>query len=129
MGAGSRIVSTGKAPAAVGPYSQAVAAGKLLFVSGQIPLDPETGAFVEGGIADQVHRIVANMRAILNEAGGDLEHVVKTTIFVMDMADFKAVNEAYAEHFGSILPARSTVQVAGLPLGARVEMEAVAVLP
>ncbi len=129
MGAGNRIVSTGKAPAAVGPYSQAVAAGKLLFVSGQIPLDPATGAFVEGDISAQVHQIVANVRAILNQAGGDLEHVVKTTIFVMDMADFKAVNEAYAEHFGSILPARSTVQVAGLPLGARVEMEAVAVLP
>ncbi len=129
MSQGISIVSTAKAPAAVGPYSQAVAAGKLLFVSGQIPLDPETGAFVEGGIADQVHRIVANMRAILNQAGGDLQHVVKTTIFVMDMADFKTVNEAYAEHFGSILPARSTVQVAGLPLGARVEMEAVAVLP
>lgn len=129
MGSQSRTVTTGRAPAAIGPYSQGVVAGKLLFVSGQIPLDPETGRFVAGGITEQVHRIVANMRAIIQEAGGELENVVKTTIFVTDMADFAEVNEAYAEHFGTILPARSTVQVAGLPLGAQVEMEAVAVLP
>ena len=118
-----------KAPAAVGPYSQAVMCDGFLFVSGQIPLDPATGELVQGNIEAQVRRIIQNMEFIVKEAGGELKDIVKTKIFLMDMQNFALVNSVYAEYFGDILPARSAVQVAGLPLGAQVEMEAIARIP
>ena len=118
-----------KAPAAVGPYSQAVMCDGFLFVSGQIPLDPTTGELVQGNIEAQVRRIVQNMEFIVKEAGGELKDIVKTKIFLMDMQNFALVNSVYAEYFGDILPARSAIQVAGLPLGAQVEMEAIARIP
>ncbi|MBU1170863.1 MAG: RidA family protein [Proteobacteria bacterium] len=120
-----KIISTTKAPSAIGPYSQAVKAGNLVFTSGQIPLDPETGKVVEGGIRDQAHQALRNLRAICEEAGGSLLNVVKTTLFLTDMSQFKAVNEVYAEYFTDQPPARSTVQVAALPLGVHLEIEAV----
>lgn len=116
---------TVKAPAALGPYSQAVSAGSLLFISGQLPIDPATGKFVDGDISARTHQIIANLRAIAETAGASLENVVKTTIFLTDLADFQAVNSAYGEHFTSEPPARSTVQVAALPLGSNIEIEAV----
>ena len=115
------------APKAVGPYSQAIAAGHLIFCSGQIPLDPATGALVEGDIAVQTARVLDNLAAVLAAAGSDLAHVVKTTVFLADIGDFAALNEAYGLRFGAHRPARSTFQVAALPRGARVEIEAVAV--
>lgn len=118
-----------KAPAAVGPYSQAVMCDGFLFVSGQIPLDPATGELVQGNIEAQVRRIIQNMEFIVKEAGGELKDIVKTKIFLMDMQNFALVNSVYAEYFGDILPARSAIQVAGLPLGAQVEMEAIARIP
>lgn len=124
-----RIVSTDKAPAAVGPYSQAVAAGGLLFCSGQIPLDPATGKLVSGGVAEQAEQVMKNLSAVLAAAGATTSDVVKTTCFLADMADFAAFNAIYATYFSADFPARSTFQVAALPLGARVEVEAVAVLP
>ena len=126
---GPKIVKTGDAPAAIGPYSQGVIAGNLLFISGQIPLDPVTGELVEGTIGEKADRIIRSIAAIAKAAGADLRRVVKTTIFLTDMADFAAVNDAYASHFGEILPARSTVQVAGLPKGVNIEMEAMVLLP
>jgi len=120
-----KIHHTDKAPAAIGPYSQAVSAGNLLFISGQLPIDPETGKMVEADIATRTHRIIANIRAIAESAGAGLDQVVKTTIFLTDLADFQAMNTAYGEHFGSNCPARSTVQVAALPLGSTIEIEAI----
>ena len=120
------FVHTDKAPAAVGPYSQAVLAGGFLFTAGQVGLDPATGKLVEGGVEAQARRALANLREVLLAAGSDLHHVVKTTVFVTDMADFTRVNGVYAEVFGDHRPARSTVQAAALPLGALVEIEAVA---
>lgn len=122
-------VHTSGAPEAVGPYSQANASGDLVFTAGQIGLDPATGEFAPGGIQEQTRRVLQNVQAILEEAGTDLAHVVKTTVFLSDMADFKAMNEVYATFFEEPFPARSTVAVAGLPLGALVEIEAVAVRP
>jgi len=122
-------VSTAQAPAAIGPYAQGVVAQNFLFISGQIPLDPQTGEMVDGGIEDQTHRVIQNLRAVARAAGADLEHVVKTTIYLADMHDFPAVNQVYAEYFQSSLPARATVQVAALPRDAAVEIEAVALLP
>jgi len=119
------IVSTDTAPAAIGPYSQGILAGNLLFISGQIPLDPATGELVEGSIEEKTRRVIENIRAIAKAAGAELSRVVKTTIFLTDLADFTAVNDTYAEFFGSTLPARSTVQVAALPKGVDIEMEAV----
>jgi 2-iminobutanoate/2-iminopropanoate deaminase len=116
---------TDKAPAALGPYSQAVAAGNLLFISGQLPIDPATGKFVDGDITARTHMILKNLQAIADAAGGSLQDVVKTTIFLTDLNDFQAVNAAYAEHFSSEPPARSTVQVAALPLGSNIEIEAI----
>lgn len=115
------------APRAVGPYSQAILAGELVFCSGQIPLDPATGQLVEGDIAAQTGRVLDNLAAVLAAAGSDLAHVVKTTVFLADLGDFAAMNEAYATRFGEHRPARSTVQVAALPRGARIEIECVAV--
>lgn len=115
------------APRAVGPYSQAILAGELVFCSGQIPLDPATGQLLEGDIAAQTGRVLDNLAAVLAAAGSDLAHVVKTTVFLADLGDFAAMNEAYATRFGEHRPARSTVQVAALPRGARIEIECIAV--
>ena len=124
-----QIVGTDRAPAAIGPYSQAVkAAGTLLFTSGQIPLDPATGEMVSGDIEAQTQRVLENLKAVLEAGGASLGDVVKTTIFLADMADFATVNAVYADFFPTDPPARSTVQVAALPKGARVEIEAVAVV-
>ena len=127
-------IATTQAPAAVGPYSQGVSAsdapGSLVFVSGQVPLDPATGALVDGGIAAQAEQSLKNVGAILAEAGLTYEHVVKTTVLLADIADFAAVNEVYARYFtGEVLPARAAFGVAALPLGAGVEIEAIAVRP
>ena len=118
-------IATREAPAAIGPYSQAIRAGDFVFVSGQIPLD-EDGVMVAGGIEEQTRRVMQNLDAILRAAGASFENVVKTTIFLCDLADFAAVNAIYAESFPTRPPARATVQVAALPRGARVEIAAVA---
>ena len=123
------VISTTAAPAAIGPYSQAVRVGDMLFTSGQIPIDPKTGAFVEGGIHEQTTQVLENLRAILAQAGLDMTHVVKTTVFLKDMKDFAVMNEVYAKYLaphGVVAPARSTVQVAGLPKDALVEIEVIA---
>jgi 2-iminobutanoate/2-iminopropanoate deaminase len=114
------------APAAIGPYSHAVAVGDLLFCSGQTPIDPATGELIEGDIAQQTRRVLQNLELVLAAAGLTLAQAVKTTVFLMDMADFAAMNAVYAEFFPAAPPARSTIQVAGLPKGARVEIELVA---
>lgn len=124
----ARIIHTDKAPAAIGPYSQAVAANGFLFTAGQIALDPASGQVVDGDVVAQTERVLANLRAILDAAGVSLADVVKTTVFLSDMADFPRMNEVYARAFGTTRPARSTVQAAGLPRGVLVEIEAVAVL-
>lgn len=121
-------VSTPGAPRAIGPYSQGIRAGGFLFTAGQVGFDPATGELVDGGIAEQTGRVLQNIKAILQAAGTDLSSVVKTTVFLVDMADFTAMNEVYAAAFGDHRPARSTVAVAALPRGARVEIEAVAEL-
>jgi 2-iminobutanoate/2-iminopropanoate deaminase len=121
----TKSISTPKAPSAIGPYSQAVRAGNLVYLSGQIPIAPETGKLVEGTIKDQTHQVMRNIRAICEEAGGGLSDIVKTTIFLTDLSQFKAVNETYGEYFTEHPPARSTVQVAALPLGAHIEIEAI----
>ncbi len=126
----TRPISTDRAPKAIGPYSQAVEAGGFLFVSGAIPLDPATGALVDGGFEAQVRRVLDNLEAILAAAGCGFADVVKTTVFLADLGDFAALNALYAERFnGPVPPARSTIQVAALPRGARVEIEATARLP
>lgn len=121
------IISTQAAPAAIGPYSQGVGAGGIVITSGQIPLDPATGNFVEGGVAEQTRQSLLNVQAILAAAGLTLENVVKTTVFLKDMNDFAAMNEVYATFFPSNPPARSAVQVGKLPRDAMVEIEAIAV--
>ncbi len=120
------IVRTEGAPKAIGPYSQAVRAGGLVFCSGQIPLDPATMTVVEGGVAEQTRRVLQNLGAVLDAAGASLGTVVKTTVFLKDMNDFAAMNEAYAEFFPSDPPARATVEVARLPKDVRVEIEVIA---
>lgn len=121
-------VSSDAAPKAIGPYSQAVRSGSLLFVSGQIPLDPATGTLVDGDIAAQTHRVFANLRAILDAAGATFDHVVRTTVYLADMNDFGTVNEIYGTYFSSPAPARATVQAARLPKDARVEIDLIAAL-
>ncbi|MBL02173.1 MAG: reactive intermediate/imine deaminase [Acidobacteria bacterium] len=121
-------ITTDKAPQAIGPYSQAIAAGQLLFLSGQIPLDPATGKLVDGGIAEQTHRVMSNLREVLTAAGSSFDNVVRTTIFLADMNDFAAVNEVYGSYFEYPAPARVCVQAAALPMKARVEIDAVALL-
>lgn len=121
-----RRVSTPRAPKAIGPYAQAIVAAGWIYTSGQIPLDPETGAVEEGGIVSQTHRVLRNLTAILETAGGGLDTVVKTTVFLADMASFSEMNEVYAEYFGDHRPARTTVQAAGLPKSVAVEIDAVA---
>jgi 2-iminobutanoate/2-iminopropanoate deaminase len=122
-----RIISTDKAPAAVGPYSQAVRAGDILFISGQIPIDPATGKMVEG-LEAQVTQVLENLKAILEEAGGSMGSIVKATVLLQSMDDFKAMNGIYAGYFESDPPARAAFEVGALPLGALVEIEAIALL-
>ena len=124
-----QFTSTPRAPRAIGPSSQATRANGLLFTAGQVGFDPATGELVDGGIAEQTERVLLNVRAILEAEGLSLASVVKTTVFLVDMADFAEMNTVYARAFGDHRPARSTVAVAALPRGARVEIEAVAVLP
>jgi 2-iminobutanoate/2-iminopropanoate deaminase len=124
-----RTISTAEAPKAIGPYAQAVvvAAGRLVFCSGQIPIDPKTGELVGAGdVRVQTARVLDNLRAVLEASGSAFDEVVKTTIFLADLQDFAAVNEVYARYFSQLLPARSTIQAAGLPKGALVEIEAIA---
>ena len=121
-----QTVATAGAPQAIGPYSQAINAGGFLFTAGQVALDPATGELVTGGIAEQTTRALENLRAVLSAAGSSLDEVVKTTVFLVDMADFSAMNEVYGRVFGAHRPARSTVAVAALPRGARVEIEVIA---
>jgi 2-iminobutanoate/2-iminopropanoate deaminase len=119
-------VSTEHAPGAIGPYSQAMIAGDLVFCSGQLPMDPSSGQLISGSIEDQTRRVLDNLSAVLQAAGSSLKLVVKTTIFLADMNDFAAVNATYAEYFDQEPPARSTIQAARLPRDARVEIEAIA---
>ena len=123
----NKQISTNNAPAAIGPYSQAIEANGMVFASGQIPLDPATGNFVEGGIKEQTRQSLPNAQNILKEAGTDLAHVVKTTVFLSDMDNFAAMNEVYAEFFSQPFPARSAVAVKTLPKNALVEVECIAV--
>lgn len=120
-----RAVTTPGAPAAIGPYSQGVAAGGLLFVSGQLPLDPQTGEFVAGEIEAKTHRCLKNIAAIAQAAGTGLDRAVKLTVFLADLANFARVNQVYGQYFKAVLPARSAVQVAALPKGADIEIEAI----
>jgi 2-iminobutanoate/2-iminopropanoate deaminase len=124
-----KIVHTESAPAAIGPYSQGVVANGFLFTAGQIALDPATGQVVIGGVAAQTERVMTNLSAVLGTVGATFADVVKTTIFLLDMADFPAVNEVYGKALGEARPARSTVQVSGLPRGVLVEIEAVVAIP
>ena len=122
-----QIIKTEGAPDPVGPYSQAVRSGSLLFVSGQIPIDPQSGELVEGGIREQSVQVLENLKAVLEAAGSSLGGVVKTTVFLADLSDFPEMNRVYAGYFGeSAAPARSTIQAAALPKGARVEIDAIA---
>lgn len=121
-----KVISTTKAPAAIGPYSQAIQVGNLVYTSGQIPIDPATGNFVEGGIKEQTRQSLTNVKAILEETGLSMADVVKTTVFMADMNDFADMNSVYAEFFAEPYPARSAVAVKTLPKGALVEIEVVA---
>ncbi|MBI3981337.1 MAG: RidA family protein [Gemmatimonadetes bacterium] len=120
------IVATAQAPRAIGPYSQALVAGNLVFTAGQIALDPATMELAPGGVPEQTDRVLKNLTAVLEEAGSSLGHVIKTAVYLVDMGDFAAMNEVYARHFGQHRPARSTVAVASLPKQARVEIDAIA---
>ena len=122
----NQAVSTPQAPAAIGPYSQAISAGNFVFTSGQIPLDPATQAMVTGDVRAQAERVMENLAAVLAAAGATFAQVVKTTIYLADLADFAVVNEVYGKRFSGAPPARSTVQVAALPKGARVEIDLIA---
>ena len=121
-----QVISTPKAPAAIGPYSQAIRVGNLIYTSGQIPINPATGQFVEGGIKEQTRQSLTNVKAILEEAGTSMASVIKTTVFMADMADFADMNAVYAEFFAEPFPARSAVAVKTLPKGALVEIEVIA---
>ena len=123
-----QVIHTDSAPAAIGPYSQAIQIGDLLFVSGQVPIDPSTGAIVEGDVKAQAQQSLNNLKAILNAAGTNMGAVVKTTVFLADMNDFAAMNEVYAQFFQEPFPARSAVQAARLPKDAKVEIAAIAQL-
>lgn len=122
------IISTSKAPSAIGPYSQAVKVGNILFISGQIPLDPKSGTMVEGDIKEQTRRVLENIKGILESIGANLTNVVKTTVFMVDLSEFSEMNEVYKEYFSENPPARSTVQVNALPRNAKIEIEAIAIL-
>ncbi|HKP72540.1 MAG TPA: RidA family protein [Pyrinomonadaceae bacterium] len=121
------IIATEAAPQAIGPYSQAVVVGDFVFASGQIPIEPKTGVFVEGGVAEQTEQVLRNLAEVLKAAGASFAEVVKTTVFLADMNDFAAMNEVYGRYFPTAPPARSTVQAARLPRDARVEIDAIAV--
>ena len=121
-----KVISTAKAPAAIGPYSQAIEVNGFVYASGQIPIDPATGQFVEGGIKEQTRQSLTNAQNILKEVGTDLSHVVKTTVFLSDIANFAPMNEVYAQFFTEPFPARSAVAVKDLPKGALVEIEVIA---
>ena len=121
-------IHTEHAPAAIGPYSQAIKTGDFVFASGQIPIDPQTGEFVAGGIREQTERVLKNLAAVLEAAGTSLDQVVKTTVFLADMGEFAAMNEVYGKFFTDVPPARATVAAAGLPRDARVEIEAIALV-
>jgi 2-iminobutanoate/2-iminopropanoate deaminase len=123
-----QVVSTSNAPAAVGPYSQAIQISPLVYTAGQLGMDPETKTLVEGGVQAQTRQALKNLKAVLEAAGSSLAQVVKTTVFLQDISDFKAMNEVYAEFFETDPPARSAVEVAALPLGGMVEIEAIAVV-
>jgi 2-iminobutanoate/2-iminopropanoate deaminase len=123
-----KLILSENAPKPVSAYAQAIQHGSLLFLSGQIPLDPASGQLVEGSIAEQTDRVIENLRAVLSAAGATLDNVLKTTVYLTNMADFAAFNAAYARHFASQPPARTTVAVLALPLGARLEIEAIAAL-
>ncbi len=122
----NKVISTGKAPAAIGPYSQGIVSNGFVFLAGQIPLDPSTAQVVEGGIAEQTERVLENVKAILEAAGSSLEQVVKTTVFLKDMAAFAQMNQVYARYFPQNAPARSTVEAARLPRDVQVEIECIA---
>ena len=124
-----KIIHTPEAPAALGPYSQAVVAGEWVFASGQIPIDPATGELIGGGIAEQTDRVMKNLTAVLHEAGLSLDRVVKTTVYLTDMGTFGEMNEVYAKHFGDHRPARATVQAGALPKSAGVEIDVIARIP
>ena len=123
-----RAVQSPAAPAAIGPYSQAIVSAGLVFCSGQVALDPANGQLIEGDVAAQTARAMDNLRAVLEAAGSDLGRVVRTTLYLVDMADFARVNEVYARYFAADPPARATVEVRGLPRGARIEIDAIATL-
>lgn len=127
MGA-RRSITTQGAPKAIGPYTQGIAANGFLFLSGQVPLDPATGQMVRGTTEDEVGRVLENLKAVLQAAGADLDQVVRTTVYLTDLADFEAMNGVYSRFFGESRPARSTVQVSALPRGARFEIDAIAAL-
>lgn len=122
------IISTENAPGAIGPYSQAVKTNGMVFCSGQIPIDIATGEFVSNDVAEQTEQVLKNLSAVLEAAGTSLNNVVKTTVFLADMGDFTAMNEVYAKYFSENKPARATVQAAGLPRGARVEIDCIAIV-
>ncbi len=122
-------ISTTQAPKAIGPYSQGIVAGQFLFVSGQLPINPDKGEMVDGDIAARAEQVFDNISAIVRSAGGSMADVVKVTLFLTDMADFQQVNEVYSRHFQSPYPARSAVQVSALPLGSNIEAEAIIYLP
>lgn len=128
MGTLREIIATDQAPRAIGPYSQAIRAGNLLFCSGQIPIDPSTGEFVSGGVAEQTEQVMRNLSAVLSAGQSSLSQVVKTTVFLADMDDFTAMNEVYGRFFDENPPARATVQAARLPRDAKVEIEAIAIV-
>ncbi len=121
-------VNTDKAPKAIGPYAQAIKAGEFIYTAGQIPIDPQTGNLIAGGIAEQTRQVLENLKAVLEAAGSSLDKVVKATVFLKNMADFAALNEVYGEYLGKAKPARSTVAVAELPRGALVEIDFVAMV-
>jgi 2-iminobutanoate/2-iminopropanoate deaminase len=122
------LITAAGAPAAIGPYSPAVKAGNMLFLSGSIPLDPATGQLVDGGITEQTTRVLENIKGLLAAAGADFHHVVRTTVFMIDLSEFAAMNKVYATYFAAPYPARSTVQVARLPRDVRVEIDVIAIL-
>jgi 2-iminobutanoate/2-iminopropanoate deaminase len=122
------IISTSKAPSAIGPYSQAVKVGNLIFISGQIPIDPSSGNMVNGDIKEQTKRVLENIKGILESVGASLANVVKTTVFMIDLSEFSLMNEVYKDYFPEKPPARSTIQVSALPRGAKIEIEAIAIL-
>lgn len=128
MSLNKKSISTEHAPAAIGPYSQAVSTGSMVFISGQLPIDPAQGKLIDDTISARTHQVLRNIEAIAKKAGGDLTGVVKTTIFLTDMKDFQKVNTVYAGYFPATPPARSTVQVAALPLGSNIEIEAILLL-